>query len=411
MTNLEQALLDRTKLSAKDVAHAESRRSEMGGRLETALLELGLVSESELSPALAAHYHLPSATASDLQNIPESVRALVSSEHAGAYLAIPFAAAPGRVDVAVGAALKLEKADELAFLLGRRVRFFVLNEVRVAQALHKHYGLAQPARLLNLADRLERGLGPSRDLASEPPTPKVPATAAGPGTFGNFGTDAGRHRVQPNMGVTRRVTPSKPREERRSVSLSEEERQAIFGPRPEPAPATDPDLGKVPASDLARLSLNLQAATSPTGVGKAFLDYLASVFETVLLLRPEGELFCGWLAHGSSIGPDQLRLLITGPGLANEWRELAREQAAASYLLGPSAVAVELDAALDAEAGSTVALVPVRVQERIVCLAACSPDRHLTRNAKELLSNAGIRTGLALQSWIMRHKTFPKGSS
>jgi len=407
MTSLEQALLDRTKLSADDLKSAEGRRAEMGGRLETALLELGLLTETDLAPALAAHYNLPAATVADLDNIPESVHSLLSSEQASVYGAIPFAAAPGRVDLAVAASLNLEKADELAFLLGRRVRLFVLNEVRVAQALHRRYGQPQPARLLNLADRLERGLGPSRDLASEPVSPTTTAPQTVAGSFGEFGAGPRRPGRQRPQGVIRRITPSKPREERRSVALSDQEREAIFGVAPVPPEASDPEMAQVPASDLAQLSHELQAAASPTAVGEAFLAYLATFFDTAVLLRPEGQMYCGWLALGSEVTRDEVRQLMTGPTLSNEWRDLSGDEDLMSYCLGASSVAVGLPEALDAEAESMVSLVPVRVQERIVCLAVCAPERHLSRNETELLGNASLRAGLALQGWILRHKSLP----
>lgn len=409
MITLEQALLDTTGLSAADLERAASRRSEMGGRLGTALLELGLLGEKELAPALTAHSGLPAATAADLQNIPDSVLALLSREQAGAYGVVPFASAPGRIDLAVAAALDVEKADELAFLLGRRVRFFITNEVRVAQALQRHYNQAQPARLLNLADRLERGLGPSRDLASEPAG--ASSAAVQPGTFGDYGAGGGRRREEGAQSFTRRITPTKPREERRTVALTEEERRAIFGPAPEPEATADEDLLQVPASDLARLSHALQTAASPTAVGEAFLVYLGSLFETVVLLRPEGELFCGWLAHGSGLEKDRLRQLITGPGLANEWRELVGTAEAAQTVIGPSAAAIGFDAALGVNEGGAISLIPVRVQERVVCLAACAPGREFSGSDSELLGNASLRTGLALQSWILRQKTLSKTPS
>jgi len=410
MNSLEQTLLDRTALSTEDLARAESRRSEMGGRLETALLELGLITESELAPALANHYGLPAATAKDLENIPESVQALLSREQAGTYGSVPFAAAPGRVDIAVSGALDLEQADELAFLLGRRVRFYVLNEVRMAQALQRQYEQPQSPRLLNLADRVARGLGPSQDLANEPAmpaalSPVVPTIERRSGTGGEFGGVERRSSSTLSTGA-RRLTPTKPREERRTVALSEEERTAIFGATPEPESAP-PENIREPASDLARLSNSLQAATSPTGVGEAFLAFLGSFFDTVLLLRPEGELFRGWLARDSTIARDQLRQLTTGPGLARDWLELVNESQPVLTQLGPPAAAIGLDNALDVEIESPFWLIPVHVQERVVCLAASGPGRPLERNEEELLANARLRTGLALQSWILRRKTPP----
>jgi MshEN domain len=397
MGSLEQVLQAKTRLSAADLKRAAGRRSEMGGRLETALLELGLLRENELAPALASHYGLPIASPEDLADVAETVIALVSKEQAAAYNVVPFAAGPGRVDLGVAAALDIEKADELAFLLGRRVRFFVLNEVRIAQALHRYYRSSQPARLLNLADRMDRGLGPSADLSSD-------ASGHGmehgilAGTFGAFGaSDAGTRRKPPGFG--RRVTPLKPREELKTIALSEDERKALFGDKPEP-PAPP-----VPTSDLARLSHELQEAASPTAVGEAFLRYLELFCDRSVLLRPEGELFRGWIGHGTVTERGELRELMTGPGLSAEWHEMVKDTEAAITTLHAGAAASGIGEALAIQVGGNLALIPVRVQKRTVCLAAAAPKRGLEKSDREVLANASLRTGLALQSWILRHKS------
>ncbi|MCZ6726267.1 MAG: hypothetical protein O7A98_02810, partial [Acidobacteria bacterium] len=407
MASIEQELQHRTRLSGADLARAASRRQEMGGQLETALLELGLLGENELSPALTAHYGLPAATVEDLRSIPASVQALLSHEQAGNYMAIPFAAGPGRVDLAVAGDLDLEKADELAFLLGRRIRLFVINEVRIAQALQRHYSQAQPARLLNLADRLDRGLGRSSDLASEPLPEDEASPVPLPGTFSSFGASPGGKRESSPADLRRRVTPTKPRDERRSIELTDEERQAIFGDAKAAESPSEPAALQVPASGLAKLSNDLQLADSPTAVGGALLDYLENFFPQTLLLRPEGELFRGWLARGREIDRGELRRLITGPGLAKEWRDQLAEEDAVATQLGASAAASGLGKLFRLDEGSPLSLVPVRVQQRIVCLAVGAVKRKLERNERELLGNASLRTGLALQSWILRHKKRP----
>lgn len=411
MGSIEQDLLRETRLTTADLTRAAVRRQEMGNCLETTVLELGLLSETELAPALAAHYGLPSATSDDLQGIPDSIQSLLSPEQAATYRAVPFAAGTGRADLATAGDLDLEKADELAFLLGRRLRLFVINEVRVAQALHKYYRRPQAARLLNVADRLDQGLGRSMDLADtglqttagrDAGSPPAPAPAAN--ALGDI--LARRNRVKSQ----RRVTPSKPREVLQTISLSEEEREAIFGSSGATA-AEDELQTQVPASDLARLSHALQEAGSPTAVGEAFLQYLRGFFRNAVLMRPEGELFRGWLASGPDVERSELRNLMTGPGLAGEWRGLLADEDAVPISLGASALASGFGSQLALEAGDPIVLVPVRVQERVVSLAVGAPKSELERNIKELIGNASLRTGLALQSWILRQKHHAAGAS
>ncbi|MDH3403837.1 MAG: hypothetical protein OES32_14680 [Acidobacteriota bacterium] len=393
MDSMEQDLLRETRLSTADLTRAAVRRQEMGYRLDTAVLELGLLREAELVPALKAHYALPAATNEELREIPDAVQALLSPEQAAAYRVVPIAEGPGRADLATAGDLDIERADELAFLLGRRVRLFVTNEVRIAQALARHYGQPQPARLLNLSDRLDRGLGPSSDLAGEiSRAPATPPPSAVPRSL-----SAGL------AGRARRLTPAKPREVLQTIRLTAEERAAIFGSGPETPPADELPT-QVPASALARLSHDLQQAASPTAVGEAFLGYLAGFFARAVLLRPEGELFRGWMARGPEADRADLRDLMTGPGLAAEWRALLADEDAVTTELGPSAQASGFGRHLGLERGGAMTLVPIRVQSRVVCLAIGASARPLERNEKELIGNASLRTGLALQSWILRQK-------
>ena len=405
MPSIEQTLLGATQVSPADIARAKSRRQEMGGSLETALLELGLISEADLAPALSAHYGLPAVSADDLRDIPELTRALLSQQQAGAYQAVPFAAATGRVDLAVSSSPGVEQIDELAFLLGRRVRLFIVNDVRVAQGLNRAYRLSQPARLLNLADRLDRGLGLSSDLASDPLPEPPPSVLAG-----TFGTQTAAAASSRSTSFSRRPTPNKPRETLKTISLSDQERLAIFG-SPEPSPPQPEESAvQLPVSDLARLSNRLQAATSPTAVGEAFLDYFERFARVALLLRPEGELFRGWMARGTTMPRGELRAIMTGPGLAGEWRQLLDEHDLLDVEIGASAVACGVVEPLALVAGDIATLVPIRVQGRIVCLAVITLARELEHNEKELIANASLRTGLALQSWILRQKGHPKNS-
>jgi hypothetical protein len=408
MSSIEQVIQQQTRLSASDLALAANRRQEIGGLLETALLELDLITETELAPVLAAHYGLPAATADDLRDIPESIQALLSRELTATYSAVPFAAGPGRVDMAITEPLDLKRADELAFLLGRRVRFFVINEVRVARALQHYYGHRQPARLLNLADRLDRGPAPEADPVDEPtavrdPIPPAAPSAPRPSRLG--GAEVGR--AAKTVGFGRRVIPTQPRDEARSIELTAEERQAIFGPPQNRAPSPAATSVRPPASELARLTEELQAADSPTAVAGAFLDYLQRFFPKAMLLRPEGELFRGWLAKSADVDDERLRELLIGPGLAAEWRVLLATEDTASTRLSPSAVASGLDTLLGLRAGDLISLMAIRMQSRVVCLAVCAAPREPERSEVELLRNAGLRAGIALQGWILRHRSHP----
>jgi hypothetical protein len=73
--------------------------------------------------------------------------------------------------------------------------------------------------------------------------------------------------------------------------------------------------------------------------------------------------------------------------------------------LHAGAAASGIGEALAVPVDGELMLIPVRVQKRTVCLAAGAPKGPLQKSDREVLANASLRTGLALKSWIMRHKS------
>jgi general secretion pathway protein E len=166
---LGERLIEAGKLSARDLERAQAASAELGNRLPDVLVQLGLVSESDLAQARAAQHGLPLLAAEDipaaLPAVPGVQRGFLALHHV-----LPLTVDEGELSVAVA-----DPGDA-----------FVLKALRLATGLALKVSVA-PASDIDkaLADRADEAQGEEgsatadvdsgdfvehlRDLASEAP--------------------------------------------------------------------------------------------------------------------------------------------------------------------------------------------------------------------------------------------------
>src|SRR5205814_1747208 len=88
--------------------------------------------------------------------IEEGVLQLVPKKLACRARAVPFERFGNTVSIAVVDTRDLLQQDELAFVSSKRLKIHVAPEVRVLEALEKHYSCAAEARISRIWDRLNR---------------------------------------------------------------------------------------------------------------------------------------------------------------------------------------------------------------------------------------------------------------
>ncbi len=153
---LGEILEQRGWVTREQLLRALRNQKVVGGKLGTCLLEIDALSEETLLKALAEQQSVPVAGPDDLRGIADDVLKLVPIKVARRLLAVPFRAGGASAQVAVLDARDLSVLDELQFVSGRRVRVHVATEVRLYEALEKHYGEECPPRFAKLLDRLNR---------------------------------------------------------------------------------------------------------------------------------------------------------------------------------------------------------------------------------------------------------------
>jgi Type II secretion system (T2SS), protein E, N-terminal domain len=181
MSKLGQLLVARGWITVQQLTRALQTQNTVGGRLGTCLLEMDVLSEELLVRSLSEQLGVPAAGIEDLRAIPDEVLQLIPERLARRCRAIPFQVLGGRLDVAMQDPRNLVCQDELAFACGRRVKVHVLHELRIYEALQRHYREECPARYALLLDRLNRAryLWTAKEGAQPPPPGTVPASLQG----------------------------------------------------------------------------------------------------------------------------------------------------------------------------------------------------------------------------------------
>lgn len=134
-----------------------------GGRLGTLLIELGFVDEETLTQVLSEKFAVPRADAESLAAAdPEAVR-LLTEEVAQECRAIPFRREGHVLHVAMADPTNVEVLARLITSTEHPIRPHIAPEVRLYEALARHYGIPQESRYRTLAKRMggpgQEGLG------------------------------------------------------------------------------------------------------------------------------------------------------------------------------------------------------------------------------------------------------------
>jgi hypothetical protein len=156
MAKLGQLLVARGWITVQQLTRALKNQNVAGGRLGTCLLEMDALTEELLLKGLSEQLGVPAADADEMRGIPDEVLALVPEKLARRCRAVPFRVEGGRLDLALMDPRNLSAQDEIAFASGKRVKVFVAEEIRILEALERHYHEECPSRFGLVLDRLNR---------------------------------------------------------------------------------------------------------------------------------------------------------------------------------------------------------------------------------------------------------------
>jgi len=125
------------------------------------LIDDGIVSDTDVSRALAAQAHMDWIDISSIV-IPPQIINQIRGEEARRFKVIPVAFGETGLVVAIGNPLDIDTIDSLGFLLQRELELICTSPKKIREALIKYYGTADEA-----ADVLQEKIGEDIDLGLE----------------------------------------------------------------------------------------------------------------------------------------------------------------------------------------------------------------------------------------------------
>src|ERR1051325_11146832 len=130
---IEAGVLDESRLRT-----ALQEQQRWGGRLGRALLEMRMVSETDLVQALSRQLHIPIAPNLDTTTIPRATLDLVSLETCQEHAIMPFRRDGKFLDLALVDPTNLSILDAIRIRTKLNVRPFIIGPYQLEKALARH---------------------------------------------------------------------------------------------------------------------------------------------------------------------------------------------------------------------------------------------------------------------------------
>src|SRR5579863_7351743 len=155
---LGEILVEEQLISPEQLTQALEHQRVHGGRLGKALVDLGLLADSQLASALARQYGIPSVDLSEIPFDPEVVR-LIPAETAVKYQVVPLARTGSSLTLAMVDPTNVFAMDQIKFITGFNVEPVVASEAAVLGAIDKSFGNMEDAERQKEIDDLVSFIG------------------------------------------------------------------------------------------------------------------------------------------------------------------------------------------------------------------------------------------------------------
>lgn len=317
-------------LHAEGLRQALETRRSMEGRLDTVLLDLGLVSESTLLSALGRYHSARTVSKTELARVTPDVARLVSARVAKRLLVVPFRAEGKTLSIATVNPGDLLIEDEISLLTNRMVSAFVTLEVRLYEAMARLYGVQPSIQIASVLKRLNENGTHRTDTAPVPVNGRSSAGTNGAATGPVVDTApravASRLSRSPDDSLVLEISKEE-LDEFPSLAGDVESQSEQATELPEVKAGTEG-----PDERLATAAVALQNSEMREDIGDALLEFSEPYLSRRLLLVVRRNKVIGWRGDGGEIEPDAVRKLsipLDQPSV------FTRLEDRSSYWLGP----------------------------------------------------------------------------
>ncbi len=134
-----ELLLGKGLIDDMQLRSAMSHQKNWGGKIGSALVDLGFVSTEEVERVLEEQLRQKCLTEAQMVPEPEAL-ALMSAQDAAKYIALPLRVRGSEVLIALSNPFDLSITDEIGFKLGKKVRGLLAVESVIKKSVKKYYG-------------------------------------------------------------------------------------------------------------------------------------------------------------------------------------------------------------------------------------------------------------------------------
>jgi len=313
---LGEMLVRDGRATEEQIQEALAHQAQVGGRLGTVMVELGLIDLDALTVYLGLELGIPIATGAMLERAKRSAVRLLTPDQAFRFKCVPLIVQDRQLIAAVEDPHDFDTLDTLAYLTGYRILPRIAPEIRIYYYVERYYGIARPARFFIFGDAPRGDVQRVDTALPAPPLPGLPPVTAEP---------VAAPRPAPPL---RRPTHDDAEFDADSEALELEaedlleELDADTGGRAETAPHVAPTAGgAVPAApasptmayepiDADAAVAQMAEATDRGGVADAIMGFATGMFDAAVLFMVKDHLALGWKGAGELPGGERVDCLL-----------------------------------------------------------------------------------------------------
>jgi len=445
-----EMLVEAGLLTPAQLKDALRNQVNFGGSLGTNLIDMGYLEEEDLAQFSSRQLGLPCVTTEELMSVPADIIRLVPKELAEKYMIIPLSREKKRLTLAMLDPSDLSVIDEISFVTGYFIIPVIAPELRLLQALEKHYDIRRNPRFIQITDRsrerqrlrreketADKALNEAQviDLSLQQETEELIEVneeswpSAEPfGIEPAIGEDV---TAEPEMATFAEAEPvlaeppiAEPVEVEAEISAAFEaeplkaETPIIEAVAVEPEIAaafeTEPFTAELPISEpykaepvrLAMESLAdaLAEAKDREEIADLLVAYLGQEFKRVVLFMVKGTVVCGWrgLRDNKAIpGIESLQISLDVPSVLKVVAD------GKSYYLGTIPDTPDnagMLAGIGGDAPSSVLLIPLMLMGRVIAVVYLDGGKEPVANRLAELQKLVGKAAIAFEILILKNK-------
>lgn len=415
-----EMLVEARLLTPAQLTEALRNQVNLGGSLGTNIIDMGFLEEEDLAEFSSRQLGLPCATTQELMSIPSDIIRLVPKELAEKYMIIPLSREKKRLTLAMLDPSDLSVIDEISFVTGYFIIPVIAPELRLLQALEKHYDIKRNPRFIQLADRSKERQRLRRqektdeealieaeliDLSLQQEMEEFIEVME------ETGPPAESVRIEPPIGELVEV-------ESESAAAAEAEPLWAVPAETEPVSAESPIDGSVEveleitaafAAEPVRFTMESlsEALTEPKDrddIADMLVAYLGQEFNRVVLFMVKGTVVCGWRAlrdNKAIPGIEDLQISLDVPSVLKVVAD------GKSFYLGAIPDTPDnagMLAGIGGDAPSSVLLIPLMLMGRVIAIVYLDGGKVPVANRLADLQKLVGKAAIAFEILILKNK-------